>query len=27
MAMAGGSDPTSLQGALNSVQVWVERKI
>ncbi|MDB3993151.1 alanine--tRNA ligase [Gammaproteobacteria bacterium] len=27
MAMAGGSDPTSLQSALNSVQVWVERKI
>ena len=27
MAMAGGSDPTSLQDALNSVQVWVERKI
>ena len=27
MAMAGGSDPAFLQGALKSVQVWVERKI
>ena len=26
MAMAGGSDIESLQGALDSVQVWVERK-
>ena len=27
MAMAGGSDVSSLEGALNSVQVWVEQKI